>query len=187
VKRVGYLINTEAGPVGEGGIYYDYILAGNGVFIRAENHLIKATVNIVEASVRGIPPLQQSMKLSHGRIPRRIYDLALSTLMADPYREQLAIIAWDEGYRLKVPQQEVGECRIRYQTLSNTVLEFHSHGLMEVFFSTTDDRDEQGLCLYAVAGRLDRLIPDVSMRLGVYGYFAPVRFSEVFDDGVHTG
>jgi len=49
----------------------------------------------------------------------------------------------------------------------------------------TDNRDEQGLGLYAVAGSLDRLIPEVNMRIGVYGYFAPVKFSEVFD--VHAG
>jgi PRTRC genetic system protein A len=185
VKRVGYLINTDAGPVGEKGVYYDYILAGNGLFIRAENQLIKATVNVVEASIRGLPPLQQSVELRHGSIPKDIYDLALSALMADPYRERLVIVVWDEGYRLKLPDQEAGECSVRYQTLPDTVLEFHSHGLMEAFFSTADDRDEQGLCLYAVAGRMERLIPDVSMRLGVYGYFTPVKFSEVFD--VHAG
>jgi hypothetical protein len=56
---------------------------------------------------------------------------------------------------------------------------------MGAFFSHTDNLDEQGLCIYAVAGKLDRLIPDVNMRVGVYGYFAPVKFSEVFD--VHAG
>jgi PRTRC genetic system protein A len=185
VKRVGYLINTEAGPVGERGIYYDYILAGNGVFIKAENSLIKAAVAIVETTIRGLQPLQQSLEFRHGRIPRHIYDLALSILMANPYREQLVVVVWDEGYRLKVPEQEAEECRIKYETLPDTVLEFHSHGLMGAFFSHTDNLNEQGLCIYAVAGRLDRLIPDVSMRLGVYGYFAPVKLSEVFD--VHTG
>jgi hypothetical protein len=56
---------------------------------------------------------------------------------------------------------------------------------MGAFFSATDNRDEQGLGLYALAGRLDRLIPEVNMRVGLYGYFAPLKFSEVFD--VHAG
>ena len=185
MKKVGYLFNTEASPVGERGIFYDYILAGNGVFVRAENYLVKATVAVSEATIRGLRPLQESVELRHGRIPQYIYHLALSTLMVNPYREQLVAIVWDGSYRLKLPTQENGECWIKYQTLPDTVLEFHSHGLMSAFFSTADNRDEQGLGIYAVAGRLDRLIPEVAMRVGVYGYFAPVKFSEVFD--VHAG
>jgi PRTRC genetic system protein A len=187
VKRVGYLINTESGLVGESEIYYDYILAGNGVSLKAENHLIKATITIAETAIRGLQPLQQRVEISHGLIPRYIYDLALSTLMADPYEERLVAVLWDEGYHLKVPEQEAGECSIRYQTLPDAVLEFHSHGLMDAFFSMTDNRDEQGLCIYAVAGRMDRLIPDVNLRLGIYGYFAPVQLSEIFNDALYAG
>ena len=185
MKKAGYLFNTEAGPVGERGIFYDYILASNGVFVRAENSLIKATVAVSEATIRGLQPLQNSVELRHGRIPQYIYDLALSALMVNPYREQLVAVVWDGSYRLKLPTQENGECWIKYQTLPDTVLEFHSHGLMSAVVSMTDNRDEQGLGLYAVAGRLDRLIPEVNMRVGVYGYFAPLKFSEVFD--VHAG
>ena len=185
MKKVGYLFNTEAGPVGERGIFYDYILAGNGVFVRAENSLIKATVGVSEATIRGLQPLEQIVELRHGRIPQYIYNLALSALMVNPYREQLVAVVWDRSYRLKFPTQESGECWIKYQTLPDTVLEFHSHGLIGAFFSMTYNLDEQGLGLYAVAGRLDRLIPEVNMRAGVYGYFAPLKFSEVFD--VHAG
>ena len=185
MNKAGYLFNTDSGPVGERGIFYDYILAGNGVFIRAENSLIKATVAVSEATIRGLQPLQDSVELRHGRIPQYIYNLALSTLMINPYREQLVAVVWDGSYRLKLPTQENGECWIKYQTLPDTVLEFHSHGLMSAFFSMTDNRDEQGLGLYAVAGKLDRLIPDVNVRVGIYGYFAPLKFSEVFD--VHAG
>ena len=185
MKKVGYLFNTEAGPVGEGGIFYDYILAGNGVFVRAENPLIKATVAASEATIRGLQPLQGSVELRHGRIPQYIYNLALSTLMINPYREQLVAVVWDGSYRLKSPTQESGDCWIKYEILPDTVLEFHSHGLMGAFFSHTDNLDEQGLCIYAVAGKLDRLIPDVNIRVGAYGYFAPLKFSEVFD--VHAG
>ena len=30
-------------------------------------------------------------------------------------------------------------------------------------------------------GRLDTLIPELEMRVGVYGYFAPVELDEIFD------
>jgi hypothetical protein len=30
-------------------------------------------------------------------------------------------------------------------------------------------------------GRLDTLLPEVELRLGAYGYFAPISLEEVFD------
>lgn len=69
---------------------------------------------------------------------------------------------------------------MRYERLPSTVLDIHSHGTMRPFFSGTDDKDEQGFRLYMVVGRLDTLVPEVEMRVGVYGYFAPVQFEEVF-------
>ena len=61
------------------------------------------------------------------------------------------------------------------------VAEFHSHGTSRAFFSVTDDRDEQGFRIYGVAGRLDTDRPELNLRVGVYGHFAPVQWSQVFD------
>ena len=61
------------------------------------------------------------------------------------------------------------------------VAEFHSHGSSRAFFSATDDRDEQGFRIYGVVGRLDALRPELRLRVGVYGHFAPVDWSQVFD------
>ena len=60
------------------------------------------------------------------------------------------------------------------------VAEFHSHGGSRAFFSATDDRDEQGFRIYGVVGRLDALRPELRLRVGVYGHFAPVDWSQVF-------
>ena len=65
------------------------------------------------------------------------------------------------------------------------VAEFHSHGTSRAFFSATDDRDEQGFRTYGVAGRLDTDRPELSLRVGVYGHFAPVEWSQVFDGPEH--
>ena len=58
--------------------------------------------------------------------------------------------------------------------------EVHSHGRARAFFSATDDRDEQGLRIYGVAGRLDTPLPELRLRVGVYGHFAPVALGQVF-------
>jgi PRTRC genetic system protein A len=61
------------------------------------------------------------------------------------------------------------------------VVDIHSHAHMGAFFSLTDNEDEQGLSLYMVVGKLDTLIPEVEIRLGVYGYHIPLNLEEIFD------
>lgn len=43
-----------------------------------------------------------------------------------------------------------------------------------------DDKDETGLKLYAVVGRLN-VTPVVRLRVGVYGYFHSLTWRDVFD------
>lgn len=180
--QVGYRYLTEHGLMGEPGLFYDYVVAENGVFICAENPLIKATVQIAEASIRGLRPMFNAVYLKHGKIPGALYHLAISIFMADRHREQYLAVVWDGAYHLKVPAQIGEAASVHYEKVPDTILEFHSHGEMGAFFSGIDNQDEQGLCLYAVIGELERLIPDVEMRIGVYGYFDKLRPCEVFSD-----
>ena len=70
---------------------------------------------------------------------------------------------------------------LAYVPPAGVVAEFHSHGSSRAFFSATDDRDEQGFRIYGVAGRLDTPRPELSLRVGVYGHFAPLEWSQAFD------
>ena len=180
MKPVGYLVNTANGPEGDTGLFYDYILARNGLFVQARSPLLQATVHIAETWVRGLLPLEERVALPMGSIPRYIYNLALSVLFTDRRQEHYLAVTWEGEYRLRMPCQETNTCGVRYERLPSTVLDIHSHGTMRPFFSGTDDRDEQGLRLYMVVGRLDTLIPEIEMRVGVYGYFGFVKFEEVF-------
>jgi PRTRC genetic system protein A len=180
MKVAGYLVNTEDGLTGEQGLFYNYILARNGLFVRAENSLIKATVEVVPAEVRGLFPLAEEMHLLKGRVPRHLLDLAISCLVANPRREHYLAVVWNDGYHLRYPPQESAGSGVKYKRLPNTVVDIHSHGAMGAFFSGTDDADEQGLGLYIVIGKLNTLEPELLLRVGVYGYFTPVRVEEVF-------
>jgi len=180
MRPAGYLLNKKEGLEGEPGLFYNYILAQNGLFVRGESPLLEATVCIAPAGVRGLSPLIEGMRLKKGRIPRHIYDLALSVLTADRYHEHYLAVTWEDGYRLRVPWQSASSAGVEYEVLPNAVLDIHSHGTMSAFFSGTDNRDEQGLRLYMVVGRLNTLFPDVELRVGVYGYFAPVDVEEIF-------
>jgi len=177
---VGDLINTKEGLQGEAGLYYDYVLAQGGLFVRAASPHIRATVLAAGARVRGLVPLQESLELPQGKIPRRIYDLALSVLSARPREEHYLAVTWESEYRLRDPAQETGGASVNYERLPSTIMDIHSHGPMKAFFSGTDNRDEQGLRLYMVIGRLDTLAPEFELRVGAYGYFATLWFDEVF-------
>jgi len=181
VRPVGYLLNKKEGLGGEPGLFYNYILAENGLFIQAQNPLIEVTVCISPVEIRGLRSLEERIELTHGKIPRHLHDLAVSILMASRDQEQYLAITWENEYRLRVPGQERNGASVKYESLPSSVMDIHSHGCMDAFFSCTDNSDEKGLRLYMVVGRLDTLLPGVELRLGVYGYFAPLDIEEVFD------
>ena len=76
MRIAGYLVNHPTGTEGEEGVGYDYVLASNGAFIQASNVHLEATIRIAEAEVRGLAPMQESVSLKHGLVPRYIWERA---------------------------------------------------------------------------------------------------------------
>jgi len=137
MKMIGYLINTGTGPNGERGLAYDYIIAGDGVWLDAHNNHLSVLVPAAKGQIKGVPPLSkfQYLILRHGKIPQRFFDLAISVMVARPEKEVYVAIAWGgSGYQLVIPEQEGGGARVEYNTPDNIVCELHSHGKMGAFF-----------------------------------------------------
>ena len=152
-----------------------------GCTFRAQNAQLAVTVCIATQEIRGLAPLNEDLRLLHGKIPLYLLNLALSVVITKPDIEQYLAITWDSGYSLKIPLQQSTAGSVTYETLPDTVLDIHSHtDGVPGQFSPIDNHDEQGFCLYAVAGNLRNLCPTVELRLGVYGYFLPLSQSEVF-------
>ncbi len=108
-------------------------------------------------------------------------NLALSVLCIKPDIEQYLAITWQDKYSLSVPSQAQTAASVTYEALPGTVLDIHSHtGAAPALFSSIDNHDEQGFCIYAVVGELRNLFPTVNLRLGVYGYFMPLDKADVF-------
>jgi len=177
---VGYLIKRKDGLEGVRGTFYDYVLAQNGVFIEAEGKLLAARVPVVHGEIRGLEPLEPKLVLRYGLVPQRFFDLALSALLADITKEYYVAVTWNDGYHLYVPEQEGTGGSVKYEVGDQVAVDLHSHGPLPPWFSTTDNKDEQGLKLYAVVGKLDKT-PQVRLRVGVYGSFHPVSWGEVFE------
>ena len=179
---VGYLVNHPAGLAGVQGIGYDYVLGAGGVYVQSQSAHLTARVPVAPGLVRGLAPVAEKVELSHGPIPARLFEAGLRWFQDDPDTERFFAVRWDgDAYRPVVPPQAGTATRLAYQPPAGVVAEFHSHGASRAFFSATDDRDEQGFRIYGVAGRLDVLRPELSLRVGVYGHFALVDWSQVFD------
>lgn len=185
MKMVGYLVNNPDGLSGERGVYYNYILGSNGIFIEAESPLITARVPVAECEIRGLAPVKTKVSLLYGSIPQRFFDLALDSFLADPDKEHYAAVIGDAGYHFYAPVQDRSGASVSYEVGESVVLDIHSHGHGGAFFSSQDDKDEQGLKLSAVVGKLNAT-PVVKLRVGVYGYFQYLGWKDVFD-GSLTG
>ena len=181
-------MNHTAGLTGAQGIGYDYVLGSGGVYVQSRSAHLTARVPVAPCEVRGLAPVAEKVQLSHGPIPARLFEVGLCWFQDAPDTERLFAVRWDGyAYRLVVPTQAGTASSLTYRPPAGVVAEFHSHGSSRAFFSATDDRDEQGFRIYGVAGRLDTPQPELSLRVGVYGHFAPVDWSQVFcgpDPGV---
>ena len=178
---VGYLVNHPAGLAGAHGIGYDYVLGAGGVYVQSRSAHLTARVLAGPCTVRGLAPVAGKVQLSHGPIPAALFAVGLRWFRDAPDTERLFAVRWDgRRYRLVVPPQAGTGTRLAYRPPAGVVAEFHSHGSLPAFFSATDDRDEQGFRIYGVAGRLDTPRPELRLRVGIYGHFAPVDWPRVF-------
>ena len=179
---VGYLTLTRTGRVGQEGSGYDYLTAGNGVFVECSNHLMAARVQLAHAEVRGLAPAHEALDLKAGPIPSHLFEMGLSWMMTTPGTEKMfAIRLAAHGYELEIPEQQGTTASIQYERGGEAVAEFHSHGRMRAFFSGTDDRDEVGFRIYGVCGKLDTA-PEMKLRVGIYGHFGDVHWLDVFSE-----
>lgn len=127
--------------------------------------------------------------LDAGKIPGKLLDEIIAFFRKDPEKEAAAQIFYDaerKEYRVHYPPQKAGSCSVVFrrdpELENNSVLmmDVHSHGQMEAFFSAVDDHDEKGTRLFLVIGRLDR---DVQCRLraGIAGSYREVPVADVFE------
>lgn len=166
---------------------YQYVMAGNGIFVRAETHFFDVLLPVVRCTVRGLMPLPPDFRLKVSQIPTSL----LGSVLADARRARRPDDGLNEvlyqfhhhgrTVQVKKPPQQVTAVSVTTVGGSEpTILcDLHSHGNMHAFFSRTDDADEQGTQLYAVIGKLDTE-PEIRLRVGVYGYWLPLSVTAVF-------
>ena len=190
-KLVTYHIHKRDPLPANDALAYQYVLAGNGVFVRAETHFFTALLPVTACTVRGLPPLHPQFQLLVPRIPARLLDAVL----ADARRARRPDNGLNEvlyqfhhhgrAVQVKKPAQQATPTSVATSVTTavadaaTLMCDLHSHGNMRAFFSQTDNADEQEARLYAVIGRLDSE-PELRLRVGVYGYWQPLPLTAVF-------
>lgn len=190
---VTYHVHKQADLPANNSLAYQYILAGNGVFIRAETSFFDVVLPIAPCTVRGLTPVTQHFQLKVPRIPAKL----LSTVFADARRTRRSDGGLNEvlykfhhfgqTVQVKKPAQKATAVSVTTTEdngcIDDTLIlcDLHSHGNMHAFFSPTDNADEQAAKVYAVIGKLDS-VPEIRLRVGVYGYWQPLPVTAVFTD-----
>lgn len=190
-KLVTYHIHKRDPLPANDALAYQYVLAGNGVFVRAETRFFTVLLQVTACTVRGLPPLRPQFQLLVPRIPARLLDAVL----ADALRARRPDNGLNEALyqfhhhgravQVKKPAQQTTPTSVAASVTTavadaaGIVCDLHSHGNMRAFFSQTDNADEQGARLYAVIGRLDSE-PEMRLRVGVYGYWLALPLTAVF-------
>lgn len=169
---------------------YDYVLAGNGLFLRAENWIVDIVENIAPARVAGLPDLEESrLVYKLEPIPGHIFDAIRREAEKEPERETFFRVKYVLGeYRIFQPAQTGSAASLSYEVTDqdNVVLEMHTHPKMNAFYSEEDDKDEKGFRIYGVLASPDEQFDDFAFRLGVYGYHFPLSSLEFSDTVLET-
>lgn len=90
-------------------------------------------------------------------------------------------------YTVRVPKQKLTHVSVdsvmeeEYPEHMIHVMDIHSHNTMPAKFSPVDDEDEKPTRLYAVMGRLDKVLPEITVRASCGGKFIPIEPADVFD------
>ena len=171
---------------------YQYALAGNGLFIRAETHFFEAVLPSAPSPVRGLAPLHQHFRLKVPRIPARLLDTILIDARcarrpdggrSDNGLHEVLYQFHHHGQTVQVkkpPQRTTGVSVMATSGNDSAILcDLHSHGNMRAFWSSTDDADEQSARIFVVVGKLD-MEPEIRLRVGVYGYWQSLPVTAVF-------
>jgi PRTRC genetic system protein A len=169
---------------------YEYLFAGNGVFIRAKREGLSATipVNLYPYPLRGLPHLQPHIEIAHSPIPKAILlNLWRQSCSARTETKLIEILFHldfnGDSWQLTTPSQtqSPSRCQTTEAYPQSALVEIHSHGKGCAYFSSTDNQEETGFRLYGVIGRLDSSHPEILLRIGIYGHFMILPASTLFE------
>lgn len=164
------------------------LMAANGVWLEVCRVWLYARVLVAKPSIIPVPYGQVSevMRFGFGKLPRAMVAQFIEQARARCPNECAAWVVWNQRtneWRLMMLEETSvgpGHVNVNLPTLEedeHMVMDLHSHGLTEAFFSRTDNKDDRGATKIAgVIGNLDKQEATASFRLCANGVFVPLPF-----------
>lgn len=175
-----------------------YIAGDDGLYREVSLPWLRVTHRVARSDVR-LPygPVQERHEVLCGAVPRELLKQFVRDAKADAPNEMAAVILWSATERqwryARRAATDVGPGHIAYKEVpveegEFVVLDLHSHGLFEAFFSQEDDRDDHGSMRFSgVIGSLGQPEITACVRLNLAGKTWPAQLRadghlEVFND-----
>lgn len=175
--------------------FYDYVVAGNGIFMRAKRAGLEVCIPCGFADIRGLDDVTPYIQWGYPKVNSQLVgEIFKSSRWAceNAINEKLFYLKFKPssdmcGWSVDIPAQKAGSDFVHpIQTgagsqNANALIELHSHPDSSAHFSPKDDEDEKsGFRIYAVIGRIFHR-PEIRVRVGCYGYFMEIPASEIFE------
>ncbi|MGG6262940.1 hypothetical protein ACQ4M3_24305 [Leptolyngbya sp. AN03gr2] len=183
---VNYLLANSSQPVANKTLF-NYIFGGNGVFLQAVKPGISLLLPISNCEIRGLPQLDPHFHWTYPKIPGSFVEAMLHQSQAIGTSEILFYLRYEDSqWILDCPDQETSSHHCRplqddsHSAYAHSLVNIHSHHIMQTRFSQDDNAEDQGFRIYGVLGNLADAAT-LLLRVGVYGYFWEIPASWVFE------
>jgi PRTRC genetic system protein A len=157
--------------------FYEYVLAGNGVFVRAAREEFRAMVLAAPCRASGLEHLEPCVALKGGRLPLSCTQAILEDFRNALPNERLAWVSLKDGnYQVYAPPQIALPSRVEPADPHDPAgvsafMDVHSHAGYPAVFSCEDDADElrHRLRIFVVIGEIAHA-PKALVRVVVNGH-----------------
>jgi len=190
---VRHHVATPGCPLPEASNGITWIWAANGIYKRGVSETLDLLIPVgISWPAPGLASLLPHV--SWKRWPERLPGAFLAPLLEDAKRaavgdtvlrpiEKQYFFVWRDGVRVVAPKgQDASAVHLRYRMPQSgpVLLDLHSHHGMDAYFSATDDRDDSGLSVSAVIGKIYTR-PTIVTRINVFGQRHLVPALMIFD------
>lgn len=196
-KFIGHKIITEDTPQ-ISAVLYEYLMAGNGVFVRAERDEFKVSLPVSGLKIKGLPGETYGIRWKKPQIPETLWQEILENAIdgsdCGDFKEDVFVIYWSGEENLwkwrRVGRERTSVATIADDTLkeyANACIELHTHPAGAIHFSRADDLDESGkFRIFAILIDIHSKTPKIRFRCGVYEHFVqiPSEFIGGIPDGI---
>lgn len=167
-------------------VLFEYLLAGNGLFIRAKRREFSACLPLCHEAINGLPSVQSGIIWHKPKIPsniwRQVLENARLSTDSQNFREDVFVVFWHE-IGGEWCWRNIGKERSWARTIADDTLpeygeasiELHTHPNGAIHFSRADDADESGkFRIFGILTDVHSQTPKIRFRCGVYDHFVQI-------------